>query len=408
MVHILSAHLRSEFLAVPTLVRLDMASGEGGFEPTLLLKAGSLSLKYFLRRKEFRIVVTRIGSKIAYAVEIPDDPVSPGMVWSLVERQVEVEALRRLTLNPRCVMFLFNEIAVSVAWTEVKFSIDAIFSNALKSVQLHTETEKQDEDLVGTRFGEIWAGANITDTQILKFQDVQWNELEASYITMQASVSKLSLFNTDEGGQQEEIAVWLTDSLHPRGCVKSPKVHEKVVRELSDILLSYENGVFLIESKALGVLVRDSLPSREKLSRDIIKHVLKAFDQLVGGIKNLRKGLLVTNGTGAHLDIEREKPPHAIILVPDLSLLENASDLGAKFIRNFMEITGGYLHILDTAELLRVVQAAGMIAEGSKSLSKMMAFDWYLMERAKRAIDNPTPCFFVLFRKGPANNAASS
>lgn len=133
--------------------------------------------------------------------------------------------------------------------------------------------------------------------------------------------------------------------------------------------------------------------------------MFKAREQLAGGIRNLRNGLLVTDSTGAPLNIEREKPAHAIILVPDLSLLQNTSELGANFIYEFMKTTGGYLHILDPAELLRIVQAAGMIAEDSERLSVMMAFDWYLMERAKLAIDKPTPYFAVLFRRTPRSES---
>jgi hypothetical protein len=378
-----------------------MAHGEKGPEPTLLIKASSLCLKYLLRRREFRLIVTRIGSEIAYAAEIPDDPETPATAWSFVERHNEVEALRTLITDSRCVVFLFNELAVSVAWSEFGISVDATLSTALESVEFHPVAQEQDGELVGHRLEEIRAGAHLIDTQVLSFRDIEWHEVQASYITNQASVSGLSLFSKDEGGQQEEIAVWLTDSLHPRGCVKSPQVHEKVVRELSDILLSYELGAFLIESKALNILTRDNLPDRDKLKRDLIKHISKASKQLVGGIRNLRSGLPVTDGTGAQLHIEREKPAHAIILVPDLSLLDEAFELGPKFVYRFMQATGGYLHILDPAELLRVVQAAEMIARDSTRVSTIMAFDWYLVERAKLAVDRPTPHFGVLFRRVP-------
>lgn len=153
------------------------------------------------------------------------------------------------------------------------------------------------------------------------------------------------------------------------------------------------------------MLTRDNLPYRDKLTSDLVKHVSKARNQLAGGIKNLRRGLLVTDSAGTHLEIEREKPVHAIILVPDLSLLQDASEFGTEFIYEFMRATGGYLHILDPAELLRVVQAAGMIARDSDTLSEMMAFDWYLMERAKRAVRNTTPYFAVLFRKTPPSQS---
>src|SRR4051794_41163248 len=99
MVHMLASHLRSEFLAVPTLVRLDMARGANGLEPTLLIKASSLSLKYLLRRQTFKLVVTRVGRKILYAAELPDDPKTPAIVWSLAERQAELRALRTLATN---------------------------------------------------------------------------------------------------------------------------------------------------------------------------------------------------------------------------------------------------------------------------------------------------------------------
>lgn len=42
------------------------------------------------------------------------------------------------------------------------------------------------------------------------------------------------------------------------------------------------------------------------------------------------------------------------------------------------------LHILDVAELLRVVQAA-VIISSKNNVSLMAAFDYYLMERFKRA-----------------------
>jgi hypothetical protein len=404
----LSSHLRSEFLAVPQLVRLDMAYGEEGLEPTLLVKASSLSLKYLLRRQAFKLIVTRVGPELAYAVEIPDDPEKPATAWSLLERQNEVDALTTLITNPRCVVFLFNELAVSVAWTEVYVMIDATFSMALESLNFHTIPRDQDAVIVSRQLDQIRAGVSLNDTRVLTFESVHWNELHAIYITNQAGASSLSLFNKDEGGQQEEIAVWLTDSLHPGGCFKSPRVHEKVSRELSDILLSHEYGAILVESKALAILTRDNLPNRDKLARDLTKHVSKAAAQLAGGIRNLHNNRVITDKGGVPLDIERKQPAHAIILVPDLSLLEHASELGPKFVYEFMKATGGYLHILDPAELLRVVQEAEMIARDSTRVSTIMAFDWYLMERAKLAATHPSPSFAVLFRKEPPGPDSSS
>jgi len=400
MVHILASHLRSEFLAVPALVRFDMAHGENGPEPTLLIKAPSLSLKYLLRRQSLRFMVMRIGQKIAYAVEIPDDPNYPASAWSLLELPNEALALKTLIANPRCVIFLFNELAVSVAWTELDIRIDASLEDAIDAVEFHTETIRNDAKLVCIRLDEIRTNTSAPETQLLSFAGIAWHELHATYITNQAGSSSLSLFNKDEGGQQEEIAVWLTDNLDPEGSVKSPQVQEKIPRELSDILLSYEFGAILIESKSLSVLTRDNLPDRNKLASDLSKHITKAARQLVGGVRNLKNGLEVKDAAGRVLNIERDKPVQAIILVPDLALFQDATEFGMEFIYRFMEATGGFLHILDPVELLRIVQAAEMISENSERLTKMMAFDWYLMERVKFSIKSPTPHFAVLFRRG--------
>jgi len=404
MVHLLADRLRDEFLAVPSLVRLDMPYGANGPEPTLLIKANSLALKYLLRQRSFRFMISQIGFQIVYAVEIPDDPDRPAAVWSLLGASTEVVALRELIANPRCVVFLFNELAVSVAWTELEVRIEPWWEEILGVVELHTNASDQDEEIVGARLDQMRVQEYVPRTQILVFDMVEWHELNVIYITNQLGSSTLSLFNKDEGGQQEELAVWLTDSLHPSGCVKGAQVIEKKSRELSDVLLSYDNGAFLIESKSLSVLARDKVPNQKKLSADISKHISKAARQLSGGIQNLKNGLVVTDKVGKVLDVERKKPVHAIILVPDLALLEDATEFGPGFIFNFMEATGGFLHILDTTELLRIVQAAEMIAKDSVNLTKMMAFDWYLMKRVERARNHLTPHFGVLFRREAPGN----
>lgn len=400
MVHMLASHLRSEFLAVPELIRLDMAHGQNGPEPTLLIKSNSLSLKYLLRRRSLRFVLTQVGSNIAYAVEIPDDPDAPAMAWSLMALPNEALALKTLIEIPRCVVFLFNELAVSVAWTELDIRIHPRLANTIDAAEFHPTLQDNDPDRIGQRLDEIRTNLEIPGTQVLSFSDIKWHELHLKYVTNALGVSSLSLFNTDEGAQQEEIAVWLTDNLHPKGCVKSPRVQEKRSRELSDILISHEFGVVLIESKSLNILTRESLPDRAKLAADITKHIRKATKQLSGGIRNLRNNLAVTDLAGNLLNLPRLQPAHAIILVPDLSLLKDSTEFGFEFIYRFMNATRGFLHFLDPAELLRMVQAAEMISEDSENLTKMMAFDWYLMERAKVAIRHKTPSFGVLFRKG--------
>jgi hypothetical protein len=379
-----------------------MAIGDGGPEPTLLIKSTSLSLRYALKRQSLRFYLTRVGNKVLYAVEIPDDPSAPGTAWSLVGLPAELTALRTLISSPRCVVFLFNELAISVAWAVVELRIDSSFDDLLASAELHPP---KDQDFpLGVSAALESAQAGIGEAaQAIELPKIEWHELKATYIKNSFGNSSLSLFHTDEGGQQEEVAVWLVDNLHPGGCFKSPFAQTAPPRELTDLLLTHEYGPVLVESKALAILTRDNLPDRTKLAADLEKHVRKAANQLMGGVRTLKSGIAITDELGNEITVEREKPAHAIILVPDLSLLSKSTQLDRDFVVRFMERTQGFIHILDPAELLRVVQAAEMIFENSTTLTKMMCFDYYLVKRAEVIANNPSLIAHVLFRREEAS-----
>ena len=82
--------------------------------------------------------------------------------------------------------------------------------------------------------------------------------------------------------------------------------------------------------------------------------------------------------------------------IRDSDLIEDKANFGPEFITDFMKATGGFIHLLDLAELLRVVQAAEMLSRGSTKITKLMAFDYYLIERAKHAHKAETLCIEVL------------
>lgn len=403
--HILSAQNRDEFLATPQLVRFTYAQGLDGFEATLLIKVSTLTAKYFLRLKRFRVCLFRIRhDRLVYGVQIEDDPEHAAVLWSPLQYKEEIEALRALTKDSACVVFLFNEIAANVAWGNSKIALSAPLPQSLIESTRPLAPEDESEELkseITSKLDGLRLDASFTaDGGALDWSAVsEWHPIFNHYVTNRLESSLISIFENDEGRQQEEIALWLTDGLQPEGATRSPLIHEVgKVRELSDLLLSYEHGSFLIESKAMGILARQELPARAKLSRDVGKHVSKAAKQLIGASKNLRRGLRITDRNGCDLSVNREQPPHSIVLVPDLSLLSEAKEFGAEFVRECMRASGGYFCILDPAELLRIVQAARMIAKRGTRTTPMMGLDYYLMERAKISMKHDTPSFNVLLR----------
>jgi hypothetical protein len=400
--HLLAGHYHSEFLACPQLVRFDYVQGDDEFEPTLLVKGNTLLLKYLAIGVRMQLVIARLSDRLLYGLKVYDDPVKAAVIWSILEHEKEKSALAALARGSHCQIFLFNELAVNVAWstsaldfeaTDLMALLDGVAMGPVDHTALTKETAET-FDRLGSGNKAV-PGVAVVDIPGI----VDWKPVPNTLITINASSSMIDLLDKDEGNQQEQICVWLTDNLHPKGSYHSPRVHNgKQMRELTDILLSYENGAFLIESKSLSIFSRDKIPDRAKLASQVDGHIRKAVSQLRGGIRSLRSGITVTNSAAKPIDIERTKAMHAIVLVPDLTLIESPKDYGRQFIAEFIKETGSFLHILDIAELLRVVQAAEMIAKRSTTLTPIMAFDYYLLQRAEKAMESGSLCLQILLR----------
>jgi hypothetical protein len=385
--HILSSINRSEFLATPTLVRFDFPEAAEGREPTLLVKTSTLMLKYIVQGVRLQLVFARVQHHLLYAIRVYDDSKKPAALWSLLERDEEKAALQALLEGKKCSLFLFNELAINVASASVTIPVDT----KLVSLVAQADTGRVDHATIKPLATSLLERVHVDPTSVTDAivtdipTPLEWTPIKSSYITSDASVSLIDLFHVNEGDQQEQIALWLTDHVHPLGVYHSPQVTEgKRSRELTDILLSYSKGAFLIESKTLAILTRDTLPNRAKLSRNVSGHIQKALTQLRGGIRRLKDGVDVTSTTGAVIAIERAQPMHAIVLVPDLDLLD-PSEYGRDRMREFTAATGGFPHILDICELLRVVQAVEMVVSRSTRVTPIEAFDYFLLERFKRA-----------------------
>lgn len=399
--HILAERNRSEFLATPQLVRMDYALGANGFEPTLLVKASTLLLKYIVLGARLEFHLGRLDDRLLYAVTVYDDVLKPATLWSVVENEEEVQALKGLVAGGVCPVFLFNELALNVSYVTVRgdFSqgLQAWISGVVLGNLNYSQVAKKVDDLLERIINGV---ALIDEIQSVNLKTIDvWHSVSNHLISSHGADSPIDVHCPDEGGQQEQLAVWLTDNLQPRGVHRSPQIPKgNGRRELTDILINNEDGAVLIESKSISVFSREMLPDRTKLTKDVSQHIEKAIRQLRGSMRQIKAGAPVTTCSGSPIDIERIKPIHAIVLIPEFSLIDNHERYGSEFIAGFMKATGGFIHLLDIAELLRVVQAAEILSADSASVTPLMAFDYYLMERAERAIEAGTLCIQVLLR----------
>lgn len=400
--HWLSSENRSEFLACPQLIRFEYGQGAERFEPTLLIKGSTLLLKYIVTGVPMQLAFSMIEGQLICALRVCDNGSSGGVLWSVIERDQEVKGIRSLARGEQGFAFLFNELAVNVAWNELPKNVPLErLERWLSEVRLGAVDYPSIQKAAGAKLERFHNNQSSDDDWIVLEIEGRsdWKPVQNHFITSGASTSLIDLFDEDEGGQQEQLAVWLTDSLQPTGTHHSPRFKKGAeTKELTDVLLSYSFGSTLLESKSLSIFSRDVIPDRSKLDRDISAHIDKAFRQLRGAVRTLKAGVEITDPNGRPLVVERDKPAHAIVLIPDMDLLEDRSTYDLAFIQNFVETTGGFPHLLDVSELLRVVQAAEAISARGNSTTPMMAFDYYLMERLKKAVNADTLAIEVLLR----------
>jgi hypothetical protein len=400
--YLLSGLLRDEFLACPELVRI----GEGDGGPVLLLKTTTLSAKYLLRSLCIRIVVIRVHEFLLYGVLFNDGDTDEAVRWSLYEKPHEIETLCVLSTHSRVRLVVFNEAAVCTTSGDCTVSsAPAAVSSLCEGVKpcpfsrsgVDAETTQEANDQLGKLIaGTLPPGEGIV---LDLLPPSEWAQVNSHFITNSAASGFISLFDNNEGAQQEALAHWLLGELAPDGIFRSPQVDERgKLRELTDMLLTHRYGNILFESKALSLLLRPDLPPRARLAQQTIGHVRKAARQLAGAARNIAAGLCIMDRDGNVVRVDRDQPPHLVILIPDLTLLAESDEVGIPFYRSFMKDTNGFLHILDPCELLRIVQAGSMIAARGQETTPMMGLDYWLLQRAEHFMKCGHPAFHVLLR----------
>ncbi len=86
----------------------------------MLIKTSTLTLKYLATLRSFRMCLFRLnGGQLGYGLEVPDDSEAPGTLWSLVGFEEEFDALRKSLTQATAFVYLYNELAINVAWGEV-------------------------------------------------------------------------------------------------------------------------------------------------------------------------------------------------------------------------------------------------------------------------------------------------
>lgn len=381
------SELYQDFQMACQLIRFDYPYVEEKREPHLLIQINTLELKYIIQNSKIDLIFTKIDNKLLYILRLWDNETEPLFVWSILENDDETAALMKLVTGKNLTIVLFNELTVPIAWKEIyfaeSFELFKLINSCTKGKIHQDDFQEKANDII-----ENIIHNKTEKCLIFKIDNSsEWNYPKSSYITNQCGSISLNICKDIEGAHQEQIALWLIDNLVPDGAYHSPQIpNGNSYREFTDLLLTYENGCFLFESKSLSILSREKIPNREQLIKDNNKHIEKAIKQLKGALRHLRNGGKILANQGNEILINRKNPAHCIIVISDMSLTPDINLIGIDTINDFVNYTHSYIHLVDLNELKRIVQAATMLVKNGKNISLIQAFDFYLRERFKIAI----------------------
>ena len=394
--HIPSARVYKEMRSEVASIWFVPAAGDG--DVALLLKSTSAGLKALVAGCPMSLVFGVQNNFLCAGVRIYDIPSHPLFVCGVERHEEDVPTLRRILDLRNIPMFLFNELDVCVAWSNVMLvETDA---QAIKN------TISESSFYVGP-FNNAASHAldcfcystdrtqKADDVTIIEFTEVpvtfeKWHANHISFVGV--NDSQTVVINDPDEGTVLERATWAAlESVFPLTLHMSPqiKVGEKV-RELTDVMASHKYGSFLIEAKDISIFQSGFLREQARRTKGTQKQAQKAITQLVGASKAAKRGDLITDKNGRLLSINMEQPFHCIVLLTELMHDGNWGKVEQQ-LRQAMVETGDFFHILDLQELMTILKFSN---------GNPMLFDYNLMERCKHFAQSAT----IHMRSGPARS----
>lgn len=188
--------------------------------------------------------------------------------------------------------------------------------------------------------------------------------------------------NSDEGKLLEKEVFIALRSLFGSNVYLNPHITNKkdISRELIDILAFSDIGIFLIESKALGVNNAVEERSMSRKIKGLQDQIKKGIKQLVGALKRITNNELIYDESGQKVYFNRTLPPCGIVLVSELLHFGEWEEILSIIVRAMRE-NGILIHIMDLNELMQFIT----YSNGDK-----YRFDDYLLERIKSFTENPS------------------
>lgn len=376
--HMPSARVRSEMNSEHASTWYVPANG--GSELAFLMKLPTAVIKALVSGAELRLTFGRAGAFLCKGAQVLDIPGHAVCVSGPQRHEEEHEALIRALRAREVPVFLFNEMDVCLAWTNLRISEEHASSvmnlmgdpDALYVGPLTPEVVRAlDCFCVSIDPSDKYPGAAQIPVLSVPVCVEAWRITQAVFVGNH-EYHAIQIDHANEG-EILERAVWVSlESVFPMTLHKSPTVEIGAKRrELTDVLAFYERGCFLIEAKDLSVIQAQPDRTIERRVAGVQKQVKSAMKQLVGASKAVGRGERVFDVSGRELNLPRDWPSHCIVLVTELMHQGDWSAVEAALVAAIRS-TGSYFHLLDLDELITLLKLSSGRAE---------LLDYHLLKR---------------------------
>ncbi len=393
--HIPSEKIRKEMYSENASIWYSFANG--GEELAVLIKVPTVTIKSLIMGCPLTLTFGKKDIYFCTGVEIKDIPEKGVLVSGIQHEFDQYEALLQVLKKRKFPLFLFNEADFCVAWTNCEIIetdsnklIDFMGDISKLYVGPHTEETNYALDCFCNSIEGVIRYANAPLIPIIKIEPKidKWTINNLHFFGFE-NLESVSIDDKDEGETFERI-IWVSlQSVFPTTLYKNPQtISGEKKREFVDVLSFYEYGAFLFEAKDLSVLNAGITLDMDRRVKNLKKQIKKAINQLVGATKVFKNGELITNQRGQELIISRRNPPHCIILVTELLIFDDYSEIVDQLLQAIYK-TGAYFHILDLRELISLLK-------GSSGDARLL--DYNLIKRFEFLVKNKT----IYIRSVPA------
>jgi hypothetical protein len=208
----------------------------------------------------------------------------------------------------------------------------------------------------------------------------EWKIWKKSVITHE-DTNHFSIDDRDEGSILEKEVATILDDLFKENLYLNPQIaRAKGYRELTDIFAFYGNGLFLIESKASGVIDRVAGKTMEKKVSGLQKQISSGIVQVAGAARKINEEAKIYDKKLQEIKYEKREFPHCIVLVSELFGFGDWKKIIVEICSAMVE-NRIYLNVMDLSEFMQYVGHARGSAD---------RFNLMLIERVEAFVKHET------------------